>query len=186
MGEADELVFIDCEASGLHASSYPIEVGWAHLDLSCDGFLIRPHPSWSEWDWSTESEKVHGIRREQLLSDGIDVVEAAERLNAEWGGKVVISDAPGFDGAWIAKLFYVASVDPAFPLRLEPGMQYIRDAADAAFNNLMDVEQRLTRIIPRPHRAAADARYLAALWRVAHEEGFLGQLEAGHISITGN
>lgn len=42
----------------------------------------------------------------------------------------------------------------------------------------MDIELRLSRVIPRPHRAAADARHLAALWRVAHEEGFLEKLES--------
>jgi hypothetical protein len=174
-----ELVFIDCEASGLHSTSYPIEVGWATLDLSCEGFLIRPHSSWSEWDWSLESEKIHGIRRVECIMSGIDVREAAERLNREWGGRVVISDAPGFDGPWIARLFDAAGVDPAFPVRLVPGMAAIRDEIDARRKDLMAIEQRLSRVIPRPHRAAADAKYLAALWRCAHEEGFLERLESG-------
>ena len=57
-------------------------------------------------------------------------------------------------------------------------MRHIRDAVDAARGDLMDIELRLSRVIPRPHRAAADARHLAALWRVAHEEGFLEKLES--------
>ena len=60
-------VFLDVEASGLHAGSYPIEVGWCGLDLVATSFLIRPHASWTEDDWSVTSERVHGITRPQVM-----------------------------------------------------------------------------------------------------------------------
>jgi len=41
------IIFLDLEASGLHRTSYPIEVGWAFLDFTADGFLLRPAPDWT-------------------------------------------------------------------------------------------------------------------------------------------
>lgn len=174
-----ELLFIDFEASGLHAASYPIEVGWCDLGLLPLGVLIQPAPHWSEWDWSLESQRIHGITRAECVNRGLDVVRTSHVLNTEWRGAVLISDAPGFDGAWLARLFDAAQVEPLFSLRLENGMKAIRDAVDNVHGDLMEIEQRLSKVVPRPHRAAADAKYLAALWRAAHEEDFLDRLEAG-------
>jgi hypothetical protein len=90
-------LFVDVESSGIHAGSYPIEIGWCGLDLIATSFLIRPHVSWTEDDWSVTSEKVHGIPRQSAIAEGIDVVEAATRLKAACVGKEIVSDSPHFD-----------------------------------------------------------------------------------------
>jgi DNA polymerase III epsilon subunit-like protein len=172
----NNIVFIDVEASGLHRTSYPIEVGWAFLDLSSDGFLIRPAPGWSEWDWSFESQKIHGISRDQCLRDGVDVWDAARRLNAEFASKTLLSDAPEFDARWLAVLFDATGIKPEFELYLIDALQPIRSAlADRGLDerDLEELERRVKERFPRTHRAAADALYLAALYRAATEPGFL-------------
>ena len=173
------IIFLDVEASGLHRTSYPFEVGWAFLDLNVDGFLLRPAPEWTAWDWSFESEKIHGISRAECLRDGIDVRDAARRLNEALAGAALFCDSPGFDGDWLRKLFEASGVAPAFDLRLQDALTPIRAALAQRGEDLWAVEQRLQAVCPRPHRAAADARYLAALYRSGIEPGFLEQLEAG-------
>lgn len=102
----ENLIFLDIEASGLGADSFPIEIGWAYLNGQSDGFLIRPASAWSHWD--TYAEDLHGLSREQLHRDGIDIWAAATRLNAEFAGKhrhAVISDAIENDLYWLDRLF---------------------------------------------------------------------------------
>jgi len=62
-----DFAFFDIEAYGLHETSYPIEMGWSDDGLNVTSFLIRPADDWEERDWSWESEKVHGITREQVM-----------------------------------------------------------------------------------------------------------------------
>jgi DNA polymerase III epsilon subunit-like protein len=175
----NNIVFIDVEASGLHRTSYPIEVGWAFLDLSSDGFLIRPAADWSEWDWSVQSERIHGIRREECVRHGLDVWDATRRLNAEFAGKTLLSDAPGFDARWLAVLFDATGIKPEFELYLIDALQPIRAAlADRGLDDrdLEGLDRRVRARFPRTHRAAADALYLAALYRAATEPDFLGDV----------
>jgi rhodanese-related sulfurtransferase len=179
------IIFLDLEASGLHRTSYPIEVGWAFLDLSAEGFLLRPAPEWTGWDWSFESEKIHGISRIECLRNGIDVRDAAQRLNEALSGGQLYCDSPSFDGNWLRKLFAASGIEPAFDLRLQDALALVRAALAPRGENLWAVEQRLRVVCPRPHRAAADARYLAALYRSAMEPGFLERLEAGERVMPG-
>jgi hypothetical protein len=64
-------VFIDFEASSLNKDSYPVEVAWVFEDGRSRSFLIRPAPGWT--DWSAEAEAIHGISRDQLDRDGVEV-----------------------------------------------------------------------------------------------------------------
>jgi hypothetical protein len=180
------IIFLDVEASGLHRTSYPIEVGWAFLDLSAEGFLLRPASEWTAWDWSYESEKIHGIRRAECLRNGIDVREAARRLNEALSGAHLYCDSPGFDGDWLRKLFAASGIEPAFDLQLRDALTPIRTALAQRGEDHRVVGQRLQAVCPRPHRAAADARYLAALYRSAMEPGFLHQLEDGGMTLPGS
>jgi hypothetical protein len=180
------IIFLDVEASGLHRTSYPIEVGWAFLDLSAAGFLLRPAPEWTAWDWSFESEKIHGISRVECLRSGIDVRDAALRLNEALSGARLYCDSPGFDGDWLRKLFAASGIEPALDLQLRDALTPIRTALAQRGEDLWAVEQRLQALCPRPHRAAADARYLAALYRSAVEPGFLQQLEDGGMTLPGS
>lgn len=158
-------VFIDLEASGIHARSYPIEIGWATCDLLSTSFLIRPHPKWDENDWSVTSERIHNIPRQLLFADGIDVLDAAHRINAVCAGKEVLTDNPEFDQSWLTELFYAAGVQQAFTLNDANQISALAallsglDAGEA-----QALEERVKQHYPHPHRAAADARRAAAMF----------------------
>ncbi|SFX29046.1 hypothetical protein [Marinospirillum alkaliphilum] len=94
---------VDVEASGFGRGSYPIEVGFARPDGTTSARLICPQPGWTHWN--DEAQEVHGITREQLLSEGLPPVEVADWLNTELRGLTVFSDSWGFDSSWIALLF---------------------------------------------------------------------------------
>lgn len=173
-----ELAFIDVESCGLHVGAYPIEVGFANVDLEVESWLIRPHSSWSEWNWSFTSEKLHGITREQLLSDGVDVVETAQRLNQQLSGRIVLSDAPSFDEEWLFTLFSVAEVQMEFPVEM------LDEAILAAACGHISVFERIEEIKPvveaafqRTHRAGDDALQNAAIWKATFDFDWFSDLK---------
>ena len=156
-------LFVDLEASGLHAGPYPIEVGWCGLDLTATSFLIKPHATWSEDDWSVTSERVHGIARRQVIADGVDAVEAATRLNAACAGKEVFSDSPSFDQGWLSRLFRDVGVIQVFTLRDASALEALAvQHAELPSSDLEELRERVARHYPHSHRAAADARRAAA------------------------
>lgn len=70
---AENLLFLDIEASGLRRGSFPIEVGVAWLsivDIGSRAELIEPAPHWNRSSWSPDSEAVHGISRGVLACRG--------------------------------------------------------------------------------------------------------------------
>lgn len=166
-GEGDFIRFLDIESSGLHDGSYPIEVAWADADLRVHSFLIRPMEHWDERDWSVESERVHNIPRSILMQHGIPAEEAAHRINESLDGFVSLSDAPGFDGGWLLRLFNDTGVTPLFR---------IAEFADAlgrlAILPDFPAPERVEGLIeavrnryPHTHRAGDDALQMAAMWR---------------------
>jgi hypothetical protein len=168
-----EIIFIAVVASGPHRAAYPIEVGWCGLDLAPDGFLIRPAGDWSELDWSQESQLFHGLTRDQCIRDGVDVRDAALRLNALFADRIVFSDAPYPDAACLRALFGAADVEPRFTPLPRDATREIQERLELRGLGLWETELCLQRRITRTNRAPGDARYLAALWRCAHEDGFL-------------
>src|SRR5205085_11481442 len=135
MSSTDRAVpcFVDCEASSLKAESYPIEVAWSNSDGSIESHLIRPHWSWTDWDDYAEGE-IHHISRDVLRAEGRPAKEVATRMNEALDGRVVYTDAPEFDGHWIARLFEAADLEPAFTLGEAYSLippQRSREAADA-------------------------------------------------------
>ncbi|WP_096703300.1 hypothetical protein [Magnetospirillum sp. 15-1] len=120
------MIFIDVEASGLHPTSYPVEVAWVSHDLQ-QGWpaLIRPASAWGELDWNAESGRIHGISRHQLVMTGMDVREVAARLNADLAGAEVLSDSPGTDGRWLQTLYGTTGIAPAFRISQSPDVQAV-------------------------------------------------------------
>lgn len=107
-------VFIDFEASSLDLlDSFPIEIGICMPDSTLHSWLIKPHVLWK--DWSASAEKIHGISREQLEDEGIEVREVVEKLNDLLSGDV-FCDAWTFDSFWLHRLFKAAKQKPAFHL----------------------------------------------------------------------
>lgn len=154
------ITFLDVEASGLRRPcSYPIEIGWADTLGNSDEFLIRPIVSWSHWD--KQAEALHGISRDQLIGDGITVIDAACRLNDMLGVERVYCDAWSFDGFWLDRLFKAAEMTPSFLLA------DVFELYGALGAELAGEMVRKLREIPATHRAREDAeRYATAYCEV--------------------
>lgn len=166
--------FLDFEASSLSRTrSYPIEVAWNSEDGSIESHLISP-ASIADWtDWDTESEKIHGIERDELIRNGKPPQWVCQRMIEQLAGKTVYTDAPRFDGMWLAKLFSVFDANtPAFELgdiddlvidMLCPQIKGRAHWLAEAWH--MKIEAR--RRCPRQHRAAWDVEYLMEFWKIA-------------------
>lgn len=161
--------FVDVEASGLHKTSYPIEVAWCGLDLLPVSMLIRPMPQWGLQDWSLESEKVHGISRDQLFDEGVEARACAESVAGALAGRMVFSDAPRFDASWLMTLFSAAGVRPGFDLREVEDAQAL--CARKAERPLSSIEQMYSimedvgGVYRHTHRAGDDSLRMAAQCR---------------------
>jgi hypothetical protein len=166
------ICFVDFEASGLHRGSYPIEVGWSSPDLISSGFLISPAPDWGLDDWSRAAELVHGVSFEDCVTYGLSVRDVAVRLNHALDGKVLCSDAPDYDERWLRRLYDAANIQPAFSLKLLPLEPLLRDTLRARghgdwWPDIEDLSRHVHTRHPRTHRAEADARHMAAMYRSA-------------------
>ncbi len=150
------ITFLDIEASGLkQPESYPIEIGWSDTLGNGDGFLIRPLKNWTHW--AAAAASIHKISRDELFERGLQVNDAAERLNAMLGCETVICDAMDSDNFWLTKLFDAASVEPSF--QLADFYQLHKLLTDEHILLLRDMLKGM----PVPHRARADAeRYASA------------------------
>jgi hypothetical protein len=156
---ADALpVFLDIEASGFGAGSYPIEIGCVLADGRTVCCLVRPPEGWQHWDDSAES--VHHITRELLMSRGKPIAEVISHLDDALRGQDVFSDAWGNDYAWLSRLYDEAGTVPRFRLRSLRELLNEEQAArwhDAKLR--VADELRTTR-----HRASNDARVLQAAY----------------------
>lgn len=147
---------IDFESSGLHRSSYPIEVGITNGEVEYQA-LIYPMRHWVFW--SNESEKVHGISRDFLLERGQNAGDVAIQLNSILRGKIVYCDAIAWDGFWLRVLFSDNGIHQHFELcdvasLLETDTQieqFLKERAYLASTGLY-----------RQHRALDDARLLSS------------------------
>lgn len=149
-----EPTIIDVEASGFGRGSYPIEVGVALPDRSSHCFLIARERGWTTWD--PEAEAVHGISREVLEKHGRPAREVALDLNALLGGRIVYSDAWGFDVSWLGKLYDAVDLSQGFRLAA------LSELFDDVHYELWNSEKaRVTEELDlQRHRASSDARVL--------------------------
>ena len=110
------MVLYDVEASGLHGTSYPVEVAWVAADLS-EGFsaTIKPAPSWTRHDWSSQAEEIHGLDYDLLARLGETPEAVADALDATFAGNEVLSDSPSMDGFWLNRLYQALDRAPGFP-----------------------------------------------------------------------
>lgn len=167
MPNSDDLIFLDFEASSLRPHSFPIEAGWAVLSpdgsISVDSRLIKPDPSWDDWD--PEAEKVHGISMAHLYGHGLPAASVIDDLAAALAGKTVYSDSER-DKLWCRTLFDVAKRGNPFYWKHMDALWVSPDGvtSDIAF----EVATRLVeRTGPVPHRAGPDAAWLAATYAIA-------------------
>ena len=146
--------FIDVEASGFGAGSYPIEVGVALANGQSHCTLIRPEADWLHW--SQEAESLHGISRDILLIKGTSTLKAALLMNEWLSGKTVYSDAWGNDSCWLALLFEEAGVRQRF--KLDSVVSLL--TSDEMMRWQHKKEQVIRSMQLKRHRASSDAKIL--------------------------
>lgn len=166
------ILAIDFEASCLprHGRSYPIEVGIAGDGIDRN-WLIRPHESWSGWDWTAEAEALHGLSRAQIEREGAPVEQVLTELGMVVAGRRVVADSL-IDQYWLDTLAAAAGF----------GAPFIIGHAGALFDEQGADEPRISAAIayadassPARHRAGDDARWLAAL--IASIMGVTGAMQ---------
>lgn len=146
---------IDIEASGLHPTSYPIEVA-VRVNGTMHSWLIRPEQHWTHWD--EEAERLHGLSRELLHREGLSADVVAEELNSVFSGPqaIVYSDVAHWDDAWLTRLFDAAAVQRRVEVRPIQGLLSVTSLAE--FQLALPAIQRANET--RRHRAAADVELL--------------------------
>lgn len=155
------ILAIDFEASCLprHGRSYPIEVGIADGQGTARSWLIRPSSQWEGWTWTEEAERLHGLTRERLFDEGQSATVVTVELRQAVAGHCLVADSE-IDGYWMRTLAAAGGVSPL------PAIEHIMtlvgqlDLPDEEVRACVDLVDR--RGFPR-HRAADDARWLAAL-----------------------
>jgi hypothetical protein len=158
-----KIAFIDIEASGLGAKSWPVEVGWALAEGGeAVGMLIRPDDSWSDDAWDPAAPRLHGLDRVTLESKGGTARAICNSMNAALADADVYSDAPDWDGFWLFRLFSASGVKQAFTLR-----DFGRLVRPLASGREQDLLRQAVKLAPRRHRAAADALHLRTLYNLA-------------------
>jgi len=152
-------VFIDFEASSLDlVASYPIEVGVCLGNGEVKSWLVKPHVLWK--DWSERAARVHGISRDSLEQEGIEVYEVVEELNAILDG-TVFCDAWTFDSFWLHRLYKAANTKPSFQLDSIASLLH-----DEQVERWQDVHRAVINDMQlERHRAANDAIILHHTWK---------------------
>ncbi|NQZ88502.1 MAG: hypothetical protein HRT54_13095 [Colwellia sp.] len=150
---------IDIEASAISSNSYPIEVGWYSKTIK-GSVLIKPIDIWlSEGHWCKYSEKhCHGISKNLLSKNGLDIDTVAIKLNDIFQNNVVVSDIVQFDGIWLTQLFEKARVAPSFTLIGELELRGFRTRIGTLPIKSMD--EVITKLNEKTHRALPDAKWL--------------------------
>jgi hypothetical protein len=106
---------------------------------------------------------------EQLHAQGRPPFEVALRMNELLTGRELFSDAPPDDERWLRIIFGEAGLDPTLTIRRTHADVLTSQLAakfgwDSASYEAAKLEA--DRNSPRTHRAEADARHLAVLWRM--------------------
>jgi DNA polymerase III epsilon subunit-like protein len=101
-------LIIDIEASGLHQTSFPIEVAWTGPNTLTKSFLIKPDASWAVADWDESAQDIHHISLAHIQRDGVDPKTIIHAFVTDAAGKTIISDGVSFDQNWLRMLFEAA------------------------------------------------------------------------------
>lgn len=152
-------LFIDFEASSLSLlDSYPIEVGICLSSGEVKSWLITPHVLWR--DWSVESERVHGISKDILLSEGVHYKSVAEQLNQVIGHQTIYCDAVAHDSFWLHRLFRASGIKPHFSLECIMTLldKDKRGRWQSTRQSIINKQKLIT------HRAGTDAFLLHKTW----------------------
>ncbi|MEM8771944.1 MAG: hypothetical protein AAGD92_09885 [Pseudomonadota bacterium] len=155
------IAFLDLEASGLGAGSWPIEVGWCFEQGAPETLLIAPDASWSDAAWDPQAEALHGLTLEKLRAKGASPEAVCKRINAAIGDALVYSDAPDWDGFWLYRLFGSAKVRQRFNL-----LDFSDLLTACPADQINAARAKADALAPHQHRAAADVRHMRMIYRL--------------------
>ncbi len=176
MSDLPKIAFLDFEASSLGKHGYPIEVAWVLANGEEESHLIRPDPSWTDWD--PKAETVHRISRDRLEAEGASAADVAQRMMSALAGRTLYATAPSWDGKWLSRLLRTAGL-PRHALRLqdtEAAHRQIMHETLQSANVPTDLHDKIMKDVlaqaqkkddglgPAEHRALADARRELRLW----------------------
>lgn len=108
-----QVLILDCEASGIGEESYPISIGICGNEIQPWFWMICPMEGWDHWDEVAES--IHGIEKDYLQEYGRDAFLVARDMNAIFRGMTLYCDSM-WDEFWIKKLFDDCGVLMSFNL----------------------------------------------------------------------
>lgn len=157
------LVFLDFEASSLDEESWPVEVGYAAASGDEDAFLVARHRNWSMEHWDRNSANLHGISVADLDEFGISAEAAVDRLAANLGDAVVVSDAPEFENHWLRRMS--AAAGRPTPFVVQDWEEYLPAGQTQAERAALFAAARKQEGVR--HRALPDARVMRAVWRAS-------------------
>ncbi|PVE22106.1 transcriptional regulator [Microvirga sp. KLBC 81] len=177
MSDTADIVFLDFEASSLGKEGYPIEVAWVFVSGAEESHLIKPAPSWTDWD--PASEATHHLTREQLITEGTPHDQVARRMLDVLSGHALYATAPSWDGQWLSRLLRGAGL-PRHALRLQDTDVAHERAITRILQEASVPESELARLAKEilvqarqkdeaegepAHRALADAKRELRVWR---------------------
>ena len=161
-------IILDFEASSLGDNSYPIEVAWSMDGEAVEEHLISPASVGSWTDWSAKAEALHGISRDELISQGKNPRWLCERIREELGGKTVYSDNPDYDREWMRRLYHgCRRSEPDIDWRNYFDLPGIRNLSR---EHLARLEGEARALVGPAHRAGPDVRHRILLLRLARRE----------------
>lgn len=167
--DLEKYAVLDFEACGLSDTSWPIEVGVSMLRggrVETWSSLIRPEDDWDQSEWSEASAEIHGILMADLDYAPPAAVVARQLLD-RMSGRIVLSDAPGYERLWLNRLLEVVGRRDAIR---------IQDYHVVTTLVLSDDPDGLDRMLEWlacsqvPHRAGPDAERMVRAWVRAAED----------------
>lgn len=161
--DLEKYAVLDFEACGLSNAIWPIEVGVSMLQsgrVETWSSLIRPDDDWDQSEWSEASAEIHGISMADLDYAPPAAVVARQLLDRV-SGRIVLSDAPGYERLWLNRLLDVVGRRDAIR---------IQDYHAVTKSVLSDDPYGLDRVLEwlacsqTPHRAGPDAERMVRGW----------------------
>lgn len=161
--DLEKYAVLDFEACGLSDTSWPIEVGVSMMRsgrVETWSSLIRPEDDWDQSEWLEASAETHGIPMADL-DYAPPAAVVAKQLLAKVSGRIVLSNAPGYERLWLNRLLDVVGRRDAIR---------IQDYHAVTTSVLSDDPHGLSRVLEWlacseiPHRAGPDAERLVRAW----------------------
>ena len=159
------MIILDFEASGLMKGSYPIEIAWIRDNKKSISTLIKPSGNWllNESLWSERSQGVHGIARDTLVNEGLEIKSVIDLiLNDIKEYETIYSDNPFFEQQWLDRLFDEAGISHNYIVR---DFKVMLDNISDPYS-MEDAFIQARKISPPTHRAQRDVEYLLTVYDI--------------------